>query len=397
MKFLLSISFFLICNIAFVSNSYACDLSGKVTIEERLFLKDPLYDEQKQNYTAIAMQAEYYYEWSSGASFTLFPFIRYNSINHEIYIDIIELNYFFFSNYFEIRTGISKVFWGVTESENLVDIINQTDLIGDLYGEDKLGQPMLNVSFPKDWGVIDIFLLPYFRERTFPSKYSRLRTETPVEVTQARYESSAKERHIDAAWRYSHNIENLDIGIHYFYGTNREPSLIGGVNSKQGSVWIPYYKIIHQIGLDAQYITGTWIWKFESIYRNFRSEENFFASAYGTEYNIDAICNTKINIGFLCEWLYDDRGKNSTSLYDNDLMFGMRVLFNDYKSTEILTGVIEDINSNGTIFTCELSRRLNSSWKIELESFFILNSSNEDMSYQMRKDNHIRAKLMYYF
>ena len=68
----------------------------------------------------------------------------------------------------ELLVGINKVFWGVTESVHLVDIVNQTDLVEDLDQEDKLGQPMVNLALQHDWGLLNIYLLPYFRERTFP-------------------------------------------------------------------------------------------------------------------------------------------------------------------------------------------------------------------------------------
>jgi hypothetical protein len=51
-----------------------------------------------------------------------------------------------------------------------VDIINQTDLVENIDGEDKLGQPMVHFSYFGDWGVVDFFLLPYLRERTYPGK-----------------------------------------------------------------------------------------------------------------------------------------------------------------------------------------------------------------------------------
>ena len=54
------------------------------------------------------------------------------------------------------------MFWGVTESVHLVDIINQTDFAGDIDGEDKLGQTMLSLMLQRDWGEITAFVLPAF-------------------------------------------------------------------------------------------------------------------------------------------------------------------------------------------------------------------------------------------
>ena len=74
-----------------------------------------------------------------------------------------------------MRVGIRKEFWGVTEFQHLVDVINQTDGVEDFDGEDKLGQQMVNLSLVNDWGIVDLFLLPGFRERTYAGEEGRLR------------------------------------------------------------------------------------------------------------------------------------------------------------------------------------------------------------------------------
>jgi hypothetical protein len=64
------------------------------------------------------------------------------------------------SDTWELRAGTSKVFWGVAESQQLADNINQTDLVEDIDQEDKLGQPLVNLSLVRDWGNLDLFVLP---------------------------------------------------------------------------------------------------------------------------------------------------------------------------------------------------------------------------------------------
>ena len=76
------------------------------------------------------------------------------------------------------------------ESRHRVDYINQTDGVEDVDGEDKLGQPMLNLGLQRDWGDLNFFYLPYFRERTFPGTKGRLRAPLVVDTDRARYEAS---------------------------------------------------------------------------------------------------------------------------------------------------------------------------------------------------------------
>ena len=60
-------------------------------------------------------------------SFTFQPFIRIDQQDEErSHFDIRELAWLHVGNDWELRTGIRKVFWGVNESQHLVDIINQT-------------------------------------------------------------------------------------------------------------------------------------------------------------------------------------------------------------------------------------------------------------------------------
>ena len=83
------------------------------------------------------------------------------------HFDVRELYWETFGETWDLRIGIARVFWGVVETQHLVDIINQTDTVENSDGEDKLGQPMINLSLVRDWGTVDLFVLPGFRERTF--------------------------------------------------------------------------------------------------------------------------------------------------------------------------------------------------------------------------------------
>ena len=66
--------------------------------------------------------------------------------------------------------GIDKVFWGVIESRHLVDYINQTDGVEDVDGEDKLGQPMINLGLQRDWGDLIFFCCLIFVNGPLPAR-----------------------------------------------------------------------------------------------------------------------------------------------------------------------------------------------------------------------------------
>ena len=155
------------------------EASGKVTGELRGFADEGQFS--GQDYLAgvsATVEPEFFWEWNNGDdSLTFKPFLRVDQRDDErTHGDIRELSWVHVGDDWELRTGIRKVFWGVTEFNHLVDVINQTDGVEDIDGEDKLGQAMVNLSLVQEWGIVDLFLLPGFRERTFAGEEGRLRS-----------------------------------------------------------------------------------------------------------------------------------------------------------------------------------------------------------------------------
>jgi len=148
--------------------SYAAkfEVSGNVTGEQRYFVEKPNVPAQlAHGQTSISIEPELYWSWNDGNDSVIFTsFYRIDSQDdNRTHGDIRELAYVKAGDDWELRLGIRKEFWGVTEFQHLVDVINQTDGVEDFDGEDKLGQQMINFSLVRDWGTIDAFLLPGFR------------------------------------------------------------------------------------------------------------------------------------------------------------------------------------------------------------------------------------------
>ncbi len=98
------------------SGAVANDLSGYMAAEGRFFFNDPLFPKQERNDASVAIQPEYYHEWENGSDFTATLFARLDSADSErTHFDVRELNYLWVADSWELRVGIEKVFWGVTE------------------------------------------------------------------------------------------------------------------------------------------------------------------------------------------------------------------------------------------------------------------------------------------
>lgn len=375
------------------------DLSGKISIEELGFFHNKLDSQQHNNYISGAIEAEMYHEWDNGKqSFTFVPFYRYSQHDSKrTHFDIRELTWLLVENSWELRVGFRKVFWGVAEGLHLVDIINQTDLVENNDTEDKLGQPMINLALIRDWGTIDLFILPGFRERTFPGSEGRLRSFPEVDAGNAIYDTDGIEKHLAFAARWSHVIGDWDIGFSHFYGMGREPTFKLKISPEGVAKIIPFYQLINQTGLDIQLTYDEWIVKQEAILRSGQGK-TFFASTTGVEYTFFDIYRSGLDLGVVVEYMYDTRGSNNASApFQDDILTALRFGFNDIQSTEILAGVMFDRTNNTKFYNIEASRRIGDSFTIDAEIRLFSGLPSTDPAYAFREDDHIRVEVEYHF
>jgi hypothetical protein len=380
------------------------EVSGYVEGEVRLYPENPNFFGQRDQSASLAFQPEYYHEFESGSSFTLVPFFRFESSDSErTHIDVREHTYHLLHDDFDLRLGVGKVFWGVTEVLHLVDIINQTDLVESFDGEQKLGQPMANLSLARDWGTLDLFVLPFFRERTFPGNKGRLRFGLVVDTDQAQYESAAEEWHTDWAVRYSHSLGDWDFGIYYFIGTSRDPSFASGTDGAGNPVILPVYQQIQQTGVDVSYVAGNWLWKLEALYRKGQGDRqgltrnDYVAATGGLEYTFTGIFGSQMDLGIVAEYLFDDRKDFALTPFENDVAGALRLAVNDAASSELLFGWVQDIDTDARFLFLEASRRLGDDWTLGLELRTFLDQPSSDFLFALRDDDLLQLVLQYHF
>lgn len=378
-----------------ISYTQAYEVSGFISGEYRYFQHDSQFAEPGQHAPALALAPEFYTEWDDGRqSLLISPFLRVDAEDAErTHADLREFQWLLVADGWELRLGLGKVFWGVTESQHLVDVINQTDLVENSDTEDKLGQPMVNLSLFQDWGTIDLFVMPYFRERTFAGRDGRLRGPLVVDTDAAKYESGAGRQHVDLAVRWSHSLGDWDIGLSHFYGTNREPLLL--LNST-ASALVPFYETMHQTGLDAQYTSDAWLWKLETIRRETNSD-TFSALTGGVEYTFYSVFDSDIDVGLLAEYLFDDRDNASVTAFEDDVLIGTRLTWNDEQSSELLFGLIQDLSSQDIGWNIEASRRVGNRWKLSLEGRFFSVDDKSSVLFPVRDDDYLQLELARYF
>lgn len=374
------------------------ELSGKLQLEGNVFFDEGQFEGQDYQYNlSLAAKPEFYWRWNDGRdSFIATPFYRYDQRDDERrHGDLREFAWIHVANNWEFRTGVRKVFWGVTEFVHLVDIINQSDSIESLDNEEKLGQPMINISYVSDWGIFDAFVLTGFRERTFPGEDGRLRPQLMVDTDNPSYESNDEEKHIDYAFRWAHTFGIIDFGLYWFDGTDRNPILQPVFTDGNPRV-VPHYQQITQVGTDIQATIDSWLLKFEGIYQDNKQEE-FFASQLGFEYTLYGLGSSALDLGLLLEYGWDERGTEANTFSQNDIYSGARLTFNDAADTTVLMGVSYDADFYSRSLLIEASRRINDRWTAELELLAFDAGDSNDTVYSLDKDDRVLLSVERYF
>lgn len=394
-----SVSFFLFALFASPClEAQETELELKIEPEFRYFLETPSDSRQLDAFAAVAIDATLETLWDGGAhNIIIKPRIRLDVENPDRErFDFRSFRYEGIFENFELRLGVDRVFWGVTEFAHFVDIINQTDSVESLDGEEKLGQPMLNITVPSKWGTFDLFVLPAFRERTFEGVIGRPRLDIPVDASRPIYESSKAEEHVDYSARWSHYIGSFDVGFSYFKGTGRDPTFILDEDQNLGQVLRPRYAQIEQVGVDVQMTLDTLLLKFEGLARE-ELDETFHMATGGFEYSLYGAFGTSADLGLIAEYAYDERGTRSPNPYDKDVFAGLRLAFNDVNSSSILGAIGVDLKTQEQIVRIEAQRRLQDNLFLRAELYSFSRTDSRSPLRSFRDDDFFRIRLAYQF
>lgn len=376
---------------------------------------------QYASQASLRLLGEARWDWNGRDDrFTLKPFARIDSQDNErTHADLREAAWLHVQNNWQTRIGIGQVFWGVTEGAHVVDIVNQTDMLENPEGDARLGQPMLNLGWEQDAHLLDVFVLPGFRERPFAGMDGRLRLPWRVNTDAASYESGAGTNHVDIAARYQYSANGLRLGVSGFKGTSREPELRPVVDlTKVGPGFFapgyqpelqPWYPQITQWGLDLQLTRGDWLWKLEAIDRDGFGPRRFQTADAGLEYTQVGVLGSRYDLGWLLEGLYDSRREQSTHPFEHDLLLGWRLAFNDEASSDLLLAVLRDTEHPETYVRLKGSTRLNDRLRLAVDARVLATHDPQapfevlvspDLDYKLRSfgdDSHLRAELTWFY
>ncbi|MCY4260655.1 MAG: hypothetical protein OXC91_10385 [Rhodobacteraceae bacterium] len=411
------------------SSDWGLDFSGTLDFGAAGYFQSPAHPHQKHHPANVSFRPSLYFEHAEGGAFTLTPSFRWDTDGKEaIDVDIRE-GYYLTYGYlgdteWELRVGIDQVFWGTAESDNPVNIVNQTDLAADPAGDEKLGQPMIHGTLAGAWGTLNLIALPLHRPRTYPGAEGRLRTDLPVSDKGGDifYVDTKHDRHLGLAARYSNSISVLDFGISAFRGTSREPVLLPGNLEpevcRNGNPRLPMkqspepyrhcYPQIEQIGLDLQLTLGDFIGKAEMIsrsgfgvkgYRKGQDTSGYRAFVVGGEYTLYGIFESGADLTFFAEWSQDERRAYATTPWQNDLFLATRYALNDVGDTSFTAAMVDDADYPTRSLTLLFERRLNNSLSLEVEAYTFLQKPTplDQATWHVRDDAYLSAVMSYGF
>ncbi len=414
---------------SFAERSYTTGFSGEIRVESRWFHDSGAYDGQARNTGGIVFEPSFYIENERGWSFNITSFLRTDRADkNRDHTDLREAYFLLYGDIgdeeWELRLGVNEVFWGVSESANIVDIINQWDMVEDSFGKVKLGQLMAHFTLSGDWGAAELFYMPKHRLRVFPGKGGRLRGPHTVNNRLVEYESDGGDSHGDFALRYTLTAGIIDLGISFFDGNAREPLLCRkfkqAINGKIKSCKAPQdpeptdrsdhvlelyprYEKIRQYGLDISVPHGGFLYKFEAIKRTnssnlFYNKDDYTAYVIGGEYTFYSLFGSSADLTIFGEFIHDARGALATSAFQDEIFLAGRVALNDFSGTEATLAILQDLNYASKSLSYEYQRRLTDDWLLKIEGLYLLKvDPNELVQYPTRRDSYINLSITYGF
>lgn len=386
--------------------SAAVTLTNAIEFENLSFTQSPLFADQARTMNSVALRPRLVANWPAvapGASVTatLAPLFRYDpNDTQRTHTDVREAKIDVNVGKTGLTVGYDYVYWGKTESAQIVDIVNQVDMLETMVGRHKLGQPMVALRQIFDVAgkypvSASAYYLPYFRERTYLGQRSRLRLNVEIDKEEAVFADGASRSTPSYAARLASTAGNVDIALSMFQGLSREPSFRP---SAQAGKILPVYGEISQLGFEGQITGDATLWKLEAIRRHHQlnargDRQDYSAAVAGVEHTIYGFGGRNADLGLIMEYAWDARQATALTPLQNDFVVGARVAMNDANDSAFLVTASVDVKTKETLYRLEYKSRLMDQLFLTVEAGAFSHSPRDSIMYDLRNDNYIRSAL----
>lgn len=285
------------------------------------------------------------------------------------YYDIRQASVDFRSDTWALSFGRGIFFWGVSETINVVNTINQSDLRESTDGKIKLGQDYASLRY--DWGAnnLTFYYLPTFEEVHYPGRPATL---IPIDTDKAFFEDGAGDGDYALRWQMNHDVG--DFAFSYFNGTRRDPIF----SMDQAAATLrPHYVNSEYLAYDGVAFLSDWLLKAEAKIGR-EQNSNFQAWNIGVEYAFYPSPEFIQNVNWVAEWASDSRGNNAETMAQNDFFIGARATLGDIAQTDarLIWGRDLDYGSNYIDFS--VSHRLTDYLRLEGKLIQFSNVGSKD-------------------
>ena len=321
--------------LALAPSSGAVELSGHLAFEPRGFTQSPAHPGQSRHGLSLAFSPSSHHAFDDGRraccsrrscdSTPRTTGARTSTCGSCWYQRVFEAS--------ELRIGIGRVFWGVTESRHLVDVVNQTDLVRERRSRGQARQPLRQ---------------PHPHSATGHSRLLRAAGVSRADLSGAGGAPALRAvrrygpRHLrvrcgPAACRPCGAVVTCESGI----STSASPTSTARAGSRgsgplpvcadgrpalasgcrpAGAVLAPRYDVVHRTSLDLQATRDAMLWKLEALHESGQGD-SYLAWVAGFEYTWFGIDESG-TLGLLVEHLFDGRGGNAPQPLENDVFRG---------------------------------------------------------------------------
>ncbi len=298
---------------------------------------------------------------------------------------------------FRLRIGADVLNWTATEAFHPADIINAPNLDSDIENYEKLGEPMVRLSYRLGSGTISAFFFPYYTRTILPAQSSRLSFIPPeIEVgsflrMRANGELTDDDFGPQGALRITQSFRNIDLSLHVVHHMDRlQPEVL--FDPEQGRPR-PLFRTVTQVGGTYQHVLGAFIAKVEAAFRIFATpdgettplgpvqDRDHLQVAFGLEYGflvqgVEVTLISELQSIFFGDEIKKfftgqnadtdfNRLRRNLGVFQRDVLFGCRASFNDVNSAQVQATTIVDIDDPREIFVnLSYSQRIGSVWGV---------------------------------
>lgn len=318
------------------------------------------------------------------------------------------------------KIGAQKFNWSSTEAFHPVDVINSRNYNGDEFEIEKIGEPGIELTYLLESSELGVYYFPILVNNIFPSANSRKNTLNNIGYTGYELGSPVwvdgdqSKKNNDSADQialvYKSSLDSFDFNIVLLKAWDKQ--LLS--TYLDGSKLRPVYFPMQLIGFNSQLVYESWLFKFEVANKKYSGEyavvgnsnftpESHSIFAWGSEYTQTNSLGHEYSLLIEGQHIFDKEKAErvSLSIFQNDILLGVRYAFNDENSKEFFISYLKDLERNNEeFFNFFYSQRFWKQWKIKA-GIRAVNAKQKDTQKEnleiLDGSNQLYSNISYFF